>query len=102
MALVNIESALRKILNTLKKAEKDSGLEVLSYKRNRGVIIIKQDADSFRLRERGYLEQEIECGFRELQRNLKSMMKREFPRSRKVRIYTLNDLSKVGIMRKRL
>ncbi len=102
MALVNIESALRKILNTLKKIDKGGGLEVLSYKRNRGITIIKQGADLYCLRERGYLEQELKCTFRELQRHLKSMMKREFPRSRKVRIYVLNDPSEAGIARKKL
>jgi len=102
MALVNIESALRKIVNTLKKAEPGTGLEVLSYKRNRGITIIKETPDSFYLRERGYLDQEFQCAFRELQRHLKSMMKREFPRSRKVRIYTLTDPSQVGLTRKKL
>ncbi len=102
MALVNIESALRKILNTLKKTPDGSGLEVLSYKRNRGITVIKKDDETYFIRERGYLDQELDCTSRELQRHLKSMMKREFPRSRKVRIYVLKDASEAGIKRKKL
>ena len=102
MALVNIESALRKILNTLKKTPVGAGLEVLSYKRNRGITVIKKDGDIFLVRERGYLDQELECTGRELQKQLKSMMKREFPRSRKVRVYVLKDESEAETARKKL
>ncbi len=102
MALVNIESALRKVLNSLKKAQEGSGLEMLSYKRNRGITVLKESPDSFVLRERGYENREISCTSKELQRHLKAMMKREFPRSRKVRIYMLADPSQAGIQRKKL
>ncbi len=102
MALVSIESALRKILNTLKKASVGSGLEVLSYKRNRGIIILKESQETFSLKERGYLNQEITCTSKQIQRQLRSIMKREFPRSRKVRIYVLKDAAEAGIQRKKL
>jgi len=102
VALVNLESALRKTLNALKKAEKGTGFEILSYKRNRGISIIKESEEMFWLRERGYLYQEFQCSARELQKHLKSMMKREFPRSRKVRVYFLESKNHVGIQRKKL
>ncbi len=102
MALVNIESALRKVLNSLKKAKEGSGLEMLSYKRNRGITILKESHDTFLLRERGYENQVISCTSRELQRHLKAMMKREFPRSRKVRTYVIDNPSEAGIKRKKL
>ncbi len=102
MALVNIESALRKVLQTLKKLEKEKGLEILSYKRNRGLTVIKKDENLFWIRERGYLDQEVLVTDRELQRLLKSIMKREFPRSRKVRVYSLSGQDAVGLKRKKL
>ncbi len=102
MALVNIESALRKVLQALKKTGQEKGLEILSYKRNRGVTVIKKDGDLYWVRERGYLEQEVFVTHRELQRLLKSIMKREFPRSRKVRVYSLSCQDEVGVKRKKL
>ncbi len=102
MALINLESALRRALDTLKKFNEGCGLEILSYKRNRGITVLKLSSGNFRLVERGYLDQEVEVSEKQLSRQLKSMMKREFPRSRKVRMYCLNDPSQVGIERKRL
>ncbi len=102
MALVNRESALRKVLNCLKKAELGNGVEILSYKRNRGIVVLKKSLDMFLLKEKGYLDQQLECTSRELQRHLKSMMKREFPRSRKVRTYVIKNPSEAGIERKKL
>ncbi len=102
MALVNLESALRKTINALKKAKEGTGFEILSYKRNRGISVIKEPGQRFWLRERGYLDQEFECSDKELQKHLKSMMKREFPRSRKVRMYFLESKKHVGTQRKKL
>jgi len=102
MALVNLESALRKALAILKKTDAGAGLEILTYKRNRGVSILKTSGEAYKIIERGYLEQEIEVPARQLSRLLKSIMKREFPRSRKVRIYCLKDPEQAGIERKRL
>jgi len=102
MALVNLESALRKVLTTLRKSEPGQGLEILSYKRNRGVSVLKTPEGRFCLRERGYLDQELEVSESQLSRYLKSIMKREFPRSRKVRVYSLSDPSQAGLQRKKL
>ncbi len=100
MALVNLESALRKAVFSLKKCSPGCGLEILSYKRNRGVSIWKCQDETYMLREHGYLEQRVEVEEGELTKILKAIMKREFPRSRKVRIYSLKDPSLVGIKRK--
>jgi hypothetical protein len=89
MALVNIESVQKKILDQLKKTEEGQGVEILSYKRNRGISLILISRDSVMLRERGYREREITVTLSGLPRILRSMMKTEFPRSRKVRVYRL-------------
>ena len=102
MALVNLESALRKAVNSLRKCSPGQGLEILSYKRNRGVSIIKTCTSDYRMIERGYLDQEIEISEKQIARQLKSAMKREFPRSRKVRIYCLKDPGQAGLERKKL
>jgi hypothetical protein len=41
MALINIDSALKRILSQVKKLGPNQGLGILSYKRNRGVTLVK-------------------------------------------------------------
>jgi hypothetical protein len=100
MALVNIESAIKKVLNALKKTPPGQGWEILSYKRNRGVAVIKEAEGTFWVRERGYQHQEWQVDERQLPRLLKGIVKREFPRSRKLRIYAVADRNDLGRPRK--
>jgi hypothetical protein len=102
MALHNLSSALNKILNTLKKQPVGQGVEVLSYKRNRGISIIRQDNDMFYVREHGYNDEIWEVDIGRLPKLLKSAMKREFPRSRKVRIYNLSAFDEMNRPMKKL
>jgi len=59
MALVNIESVQKKILEQLKKTPEGQGVEILSYKRNRGISLILTGRESIMVRERGYREREM-------------------------------------------
>ncbi len=102
VALINLESSLKRVVERLKKISSGQGIEILSYKRNRGIVIIKMDEDRFLMTERGYIEQEREIEGSALVRQLKSAMKREFPRSRKVRIYNISAHTSPGAKRKRL
>lgn len=102
MALVNIDSVLKKITTTLAKLESKQGMEILSYKRNRGIGILKLDNATIRVREHGYQEEDLEIALDGLPKLLKSMIKREFPRSRKVRLYQIADPDELGQPRKKL
>lgn len=102
MALVNIESAHKKILGQLKKASEWQGVEVLSYKRNRGISLVRTGKDAVVVRERGYCDREVTVTLREVPKLLKSMIAAEFPRSRKVRVYRLAEREEAGQERKRL
>ncbi len=102
MALINIETAQRRALQMLKKQPVGAGLELLTYKRNRGVTIIKEDHGLYWVRERGYLEDEWTVTESELPKLLKGILRRECPRSRKVRLYSMNSRDEVGVKRKRL
>jgi len=75
---------------------------VLSYKRNRGVSIIKQDRSGYFVKERGYENQEIHVEERQLKKVLQSIMKREFPRSRKVRVYGIDGMEQLNRPLKKL
>ncbi len=102
MALVNIESALLKVCRALKKCQPGTGFEILSYKRNRGVSIIKQEDGTYFLKERGYKNQELTIEDQHIKKTLHSIMKREFPRSRKVRIYGIEGKEQLNRPLKKL
>ncbi|AGF77968.1 hypothetical protein UWK_01408 [Desulfocapsa sulfexigens DSM 10523] len=102
MALVNIESAIKQVLQIVKKLDPPQGLEILTYKRNRGITIIKIDEDTLSVQERGYEESTFQVTMADLGKQLKSIAKREFPRSRKVRVYQLDSPYCLGIKRKQI
>lgn len=102
MALHNISSAMKKVLNTLKKTPEGHGVEVLSYKRNRGISILREENSMFYVREHGYNEESWHLEEDMLVRILKSAMKREFPRSRKLRIYHLSGVEEMNRPMKKL
>lgn len=91
MALVNIDSVIRTLLQRLEKLNPPQGIELLSYKRNRGVAVLLLGENRFLLRERGYREEEQVVDRKDLERLLKSRIRYEFPRSRKIRMYQVND-----------
>jgi hypothetical protein len=91
MALVNIDSVIRNLLQKLEILRPPQGIELLSYKRNRSVSVLLLEGGSYLVRERGYREEEQVIDKARLQKHLKSLIKYEFPRSRKVRMYQIND-----------
>lgn len=91
MALVNLDAVLADTLRLVKKAEPLGGVLLLSYKRNRSIAVIRKNADTVEIREQGYEHQVVELGLEKMAKELKVMMKREFPRSRKVRMVKLSD-----------
>ncbi len=99
MALINIETALRRVMEQLKKVAAGSGVEVLTYKRNRGLTLIKRKDGMFWVRERGYRDEEYIIQEKELLRTVRGILKRECPRSRKVRIYSISA-ERLNVMRK--
>jgi len=54
MALINIDTAIKRVLLMVAKIAPPRGVEILTYKRNRGVSIIRLAEDSFLVREHGY------------------------------------------------
>ncbi len=102
MALINIRSAIKQVQLIVRKLEPPQGVEILTYKRNRGVTIIKIDEENLSVQERGYEEQSFQVSMDDLGKLLKTIAKREFPRSRKVRVYQLDSPYCLGIKRKQI
>ena len=102
MALVNIDSVLRNTLQKLKKLNPPQGIELLSYKRNRSVAVLLLDENKILVRERGYRDEEQVIENFLLPNHLKKLIKYEFPRSRKVRIYQVDSPQELEKTRKKL
>lgn len=91
MALINKDSILSDIMRYLKTCECNTGLELMSYKRNRWVAITSLGNKLYAVREKGYVDEELEINYPQLEKHLKKLIKREFPRSRKIRIFKFSD-----------
>jgi len=102
MALINIQSAIKQVQQIIRKLDPPQGVEMLTYKRNRGITIIKIDQETLSVQERGYEEKTFQVSSDGLAKLLKSITKREFPRSRKVRVYQLDSPYCLGIKRKQI
>ena len=102
MALVNIDSVIRTLLQKLHKLNPPQGIELLSYKRNRSIAVLRREDNTYQVRERGYREEDRVIGRTELQKHLKSVIKYEFPRSRKVRMYQIESPLDLEKPRKKL
>lgn len=87
MALVNIDVVLAQLKRHVKGCAVGGGMELMSYKRNRTIAIIKIEEDSFRIIQKGYENTEYMCAADQLEKRLKKIMKHEFPRSRKIRLH---------------
>jgi hypothetical protein len=102
MALVNIDSVLRNLLQKLEKLGSPQGIELLSYKRNRSIAVLLLHDEKILVRERGYRDEEQIVEKRFLSKHLKALIKYEFPRSRKVRMYQLDNPLELEQVRKKL
>ena len=92
------------IITRLKKLPVGDHLDVRSYKRDRSILIIREDETSLRIIERGFFEEEFTVAITQLKKLLKTIIKREFPRSNKLRIYDMGPYEEFApkVKRKRI
>ena len=102
MSLVNIGSVRSQVLRLLDRIKPPGGIELLSYKRNRSVAILCCQDGDYLVKEKGYAEQELAVDRDQLSRLLKTVIKREFPRSRKVRLIKFQDPAELDRIRQKI
>ncbi len=82
-----------KIIDTvterLKNLPIDHYLDLRTYKRNRSVMIVKRNGDELDVIQNGYEFKKYNVKAEKLKKLLKTLLKKEFPRSNKVRLYTM-------------
>ncbi len=96
-----------KIIDTvcerLKKLPLGHYIDLKTYKRNRTVIIVKVDEKKLLVIEDGYFKDRFLIKSDKLKKLLKILLKKEFPRSKKIRLYVMGkfvDEEALNIIRK--
>jgi len=84
------DSCIPHIISRLKKLKIGEKLVLTPYKRNRSVLFEKIAIDKFLVKEDGFYKEESYISIKNLTRVLKKLLKKEFPRSHKIRVYFLS------------
>ena len=91
------------VVERLKNLPINHYLDLRTYKRNRSVVIVKKDAASLLVIQNGYEFKRYEINTEKLKKLLKTLLKKEFPRSNKIRLYTMGEFVEseaLGVKRK--
>jgi hypothetical protein len=88
------------VLQRADKLETGHCLDIRTFKRNRSVALIRTGVDAFTVIEDGFGQERWEdVSADKLKRLLKQLLKKEFPRSHKVRLYTLPSYEEANVNR---
>jgi hypothetical protein len=79
------------VLERLEKLPPGHYLDLKTYKRNRTVILVKIDETKLMVIEDGYFKNRFLITPDKLKKLLKTLLKREFPRSKKIRLYVMGE-----------
>ncbi len=89
--MIDKVTAIQTVLQKVKDLPLGHCLDLRTYKRNRSVVIKKIGLDEILVVENGFEQGRITTTFGKLRKVLKLMLKKEFPRSTKIRLYALGE-----------
>ena len=89
--MVDKTRILETVFEKLKKLPAGHYLDLRTFKRNRSVIIVKVDNQKFLVIENGYDTERFGVDLDKLGKLLKTVIRREFPRSNKIRFYVMGE-----------
>jgi hypothetical protein len=89
--MIPITTVIPTVLRRIKKLPFGHGLDLRTYKRDRSILITRKTDDRFTVIQNGFGKEQFEVSTTELTRLLKGLLKKEFPRSNKVRLYSVDD-----------
>ena len=87
--MIDKTAIIEVIMEKLKKLPTGHYLDVRTYKRNRSVLIVKETDDNLLIIEDGYFQDRFQIQTSKIKKTLKVLLRKEFPRSRKIRIYSM-------------
>lgn len=95
--MIDKATALESMLRKLEKLPVGHALDLRTYKRNRSVLVRRTAPDAFDVTEDGFHRDRFQVPFSGLKKLLKTLLKREFPRSTKIRVYDLGAADADGL-----
>jgi len=87
--MIDKANAISSVTTRAARLPVGGGMDLRTYKRDRSVIITRTGDDGYEVVEDGFEQNRFEVDGKELKKLLKTLMKREFPRSNKIRIYDI-------------
>jgi|WetSurSiteA1Bulk_404760.scaffolds.fasta_scaffold01554_7 hypothetical protein len=91
--MIDNTAIMETILERVRKLPEGHYLDVRTYKRNRYVFIVKQREEEFVIIEHGYADNRFTIRAEKLKKELTTIFRREFPRSHKIRLYTMGKFA---------
>lgn len=87
--MIDKTTIIEVIMDKLKKLPNGYYLDVRTYKRNRSVLVVKNKEDDILIIEDGYFQDRFHIHINKIKKALKVLLRKEFPRSNKIRIYSM-------------
>ena len=100
--MIDKVNAVKTVLERAARLGLGQAMDLRTYKRNRSVVIVRTGEDLFEVRENGFFEERFVTDIKGLRKLMKLLLKREFPRSAKIRIYGLDEDSATPPERKKI
>ncbi len=85
--MIDKAGAIPTILTKLKKLPVGHGLDLRTFKRDRSVVILRMADDEYTVKGNGFQQETFATDLKGMRKLLKTLLKREFPRSNKIRVY---------------
>ena len=92
--MINKEVFIKTLLEKAYKLPLDHYLDIRSYKRDRIIYLIRKTEDHYHIIENGFYKDEFQITFSEIRSLFKKILKKEFPRSHRIRLYTMGLYNK--------
>ncbi len=89
--MIDKATGVETVLRKLKKLPVGHAVDLRTYKRNRSVVIRRLSGDAFDVVENGFFQDRFHTTLPKMKKLLKTLFKREFPRSTKLRLYDLGE-----------
>ena len=90
--MIDKANAVETLLGRLKKLPLGHGLDMRTFKRDRGALFVRQGEDSFLVVQDGFEQQRHDnVPLGKMKKLIKGLLKKEFPRSTKIRLYALGE-----------
>jgi len=84
------------ILERLDKMPVGHHLDIRPYKRNRSVVIVRKSETVYEIIEEGFFVDRFSVEASALKKTLRVVIKKEFPRSHKIRVYSMGPYGEDG------